>query len=51
MVGKLLITKQHVGHKFGEFFSTKILGERIAYRKRLKLLLKKNKSRTKAKKK
>lgn len=51
VVGKLLITKQHVGHKFGEFFSTKILGERIAYRKRLKLLLKKNKNKTKAKKK
>jgi len=41
VIGKLLITKQHLGHKFGEFFITKVLGERIAYRKRLKLLLKK----------
>jgi len=39
--GKLRITKQHLGHKIGEFFLTKILGERIAYRKRQKLLLKK----------
>jgi len=43
----LLITKQHLGHKFGEFFITKVLGERIAYRKRLKLLLKKNKNKAK----
>jgi len=41
VIGKLLIAKQHLNHKFGEFFITKVLGERIAYRKRLKLLLKK----------
>jgi ribosomal protein S19 len=51
VIGKLLITKQHLGHKFGEFFLTKVLGERIAYRKKLKLLLKKNKSKAKALKK
>jgi len=51
VIGKLLITKQHLGHKFGEFFITKVLGERIAYRKRQKLLLKKNKSKLKGKKK
>jgi len=39
--GKLLVTKSHLGHKLGEFFLTKVLGERIAYRKKLKLLLKK----------
>jgi len=50
-MGKLLIMKQHLGHKFGEFFITKILGERIAYRKKLKLLLKKNKNKLKGKKK
>jgi len=43
IAGKLEISKQHMGHKLGEFFITKILGERIAYRKRQKLLLKKNK--------
>jgi len=43
VIGKLLVAKQHLNHKFGEFFITKVLGERIAYRKRLKLLLKKNK--------
>jgi ribosomal protein S19 len=47
VTGKLLIVKQHLGHKFGEFFLTKVLGERIAYRKRLKLLLKKNKNKSK----
>jgi len=47
IVGKLEITKQHLGHKIGEFFSTKILGERVAYRKRQKMLLKKNKSKMK----
>ncbi len=41
--GRLLITKNHIGHKLGEFFITKVLGERIAYRKKLKLLLKKKK--------
>jgi len=51
VVGKLLIEKQHLGHKLGEFFSTKVLGERIAYRKRLKLLLKKNKNKIKVKRK
>lgn len=47
VIGKLTITKQHMGHKFGEFFITKVLGERVAYRKRLKLLLKKNKNKAK----
>jgi ribosomal protein S19 len=47
VIGKLLIAKQHLNHKFGEFFITKVLGERIAYRKRLKLLLKKNKNKAK----
>lgn len=42
-VGKLLVTKNLIGHKLGEFFITKVLGERIAYRKKLKLLLKKKK--------
>jgi hypothetical protein len=51
VIGKLLITKQHKGHKLGEFFLTKVLGERIAYRKRLKLLLKKNKNKMKSLKK
>jgi len=50
-VGKLLVTKNHLGHKLGEFFITKILGERIAYRKKLKLLLKKKKNKTDLKKK
>lgn len=50
-VGKLLITKNHLGHKLGEFFITKVLGERIAYRKRLKLLLKKKKNKVVSKKK
>jgi len=36
-----MITKNHLGHKLGEFFITKVLGDRIAYRKKLKLLLKK----------
>jgi len=42
-MGKLLVTKAHLGHKLGEFFTTKVLGERIAYRKKQKLLLKKRK--------
>ena len=50
IVGKLEITKQHLGHKLGEFFLTKILGERIAYRKKQKLLLKKSKNKIKKKK-
>jgi ribosomal protein S19 len=50
-VGKLLVTKNHLGHKLGEFFITKILGERIAYRKKLKLLLKRKKNKTDLKKK
>jgi len=49
--GRLIITKKHLGHKLGEFFTTKVLGERIAYRKRLKLLLKKNKNKAKVLKK
>jgi len=47
IVGKLEITKQHLGHKLGEFFTTKILGERVAYRKRQKMILKKNKNKMK----
>ena len=50
-VGKLLVTKNHLGHKLGEFFITKVLGERIAYRKKLKLLLKKKKNKSNLKKK
>jgi ribosomal protein S19 len=45
--GKLKIMKQHLGHKLGEFFFTKIVGERIAYRKKQKMLLKKNKNKAK----
>ena len=51
IVGKLNITKQHLGHKIGEFFFTKVLGERIAYRKRQKKLLKKSKDKMKLRKK
>lgn len=51
VIGKLEITNQHLGHKLGEFFVTKVLGERVAYRKRLKLLLKKQKNRLKNSKK
>jgi ribosomal protein S19 len=47
VIGKLNITSQHLGHKFGEFFLTKVLGERIAYRKRQKALLKKAKHKIK----
>src|SRR3954467_13081541 len=47
VTGKLTITKQHLGHKFGEFFITKVLGDRVAYRKKLKLLIKKNKNKAK----
>lgn len=47
VIGKLLITSKHMGHKLGEFFITKILGERIAYRKKQKLLQKKNKNKQK----
>jgi ribosomal protein S19 len=46
-VGKLRINKQHLGYKLGEFFITKILGERISYRKKQKLLAKKTKSKQK----
>jgi len=46
----LEITKQHLGHKLGEFFLTKVLGERIAYRKKQKLLLKRSKNKMKKKK-
>jgi len=49
--GRLLITKNHLGHKLGEFFTTKVLGERIAYRKKLKLLLKRKKNKMNLKKK
>lgn len=51
IVGKLEVTKQHLGHKIGEFFSTKIIGEKVAYRKRQKMLLKKHKNKNKMKKK
>jgi ribosomal protein S19 len=51
VIGKLEIGNQHLGHKFGEFFVTKVLGERVAYRKRLKLLQKKQKGRLKNSKK
>ena len=51
VVGRLLITKNHLGHKLGEFFITKVLGERIAYRNKLKLLLKKKKNKMNIKKK
>jgi len=50
-IGKLIITKNHLGHKLGEFFITKVLGERIAYRKKLKLLLKRKKNKINLKKK
>jgi ribosomal protein S19 len=50
-IGKLLVTKNHLGHKLGEFFTTKVLGERIAYRKKLKLLLKRKKNKLNIKKK
>jgi ribosomal protein S19 len=50
-MGKLLITKSHLGHKLGEFFTTKVLGERIAYRKKQKLLLKRKKNKVNLKKK
>jgi ribosomal protein S19 len=50
-MGKLLVTKNHLGHKLGEFFTTKVLGERIAYRKKQKLLLKKKKNKVNLKKK
>jgi len=47
IIGKLRIGKQHLGYKLGSFFITKILGERIAYRKKQKLLLKRNKQKQK----
>jgi len=43
VIGKLLVNKQHLGFKLGSFFVTKILGDRIAYRKKQKLLLKRSK--------
>ena len=49
--GRLIITKNHLGHKLGEFFTTKVLGERIAYRKRQKMLLKRKKSKQNIRKK
>jgi ribosomal protein S19 len=49
IIGKILITKQHLGHKLGEFFVTKVLGERIAFRKKQKLLLKKRHKQSKKK--
>jgi hypothetical protein len=41
------VTKQHLGFKLGSFFTTKVLGDRISYRKKLKLLQKKNKNKQK----
>lgn len=46
-IGKLTIGQQHLGYKLGSFFITKILGERIAYRKKQKLLLKRQKQKQK----
>ena len=42
-----MVTKQHLGFKLGSFFTTKVLGERIAYRKKQKALMKKNKHKQK----
>ena len=42
-----MVTKQHLGFKLGSFFPTKVLGERIAYRKKQKALMKKNKNKQK----
>jgi ribosomal protein S19 len=50
VIGKLLINKQHLGYKLGAFFVTKILGDRISYRKKQKLLLKKTRNKLKLKK-
>lgn len=50
-IGRLFVTRNHIGHKLGEFFTTKVLGERIAYRKKLKLLLKRKKNKQNVKKK
>jgi ribosomal protein S19 len=47
VTGKILIQQQHLGYKLGEFFITKILGERIAYRKKQKAIMKKNKNKQK----
>lgn len=49
VTGKLLVTKQHLGHKLGEFFITKVIGERVAYRKKQKALMKKQKNKLKKK--
>jgi len=48
-VGKLNINELHLGHKLGEFFVTKVLGERISYRKKQKMLLKRRMNRFKSK--
>jgi len=48
-VGKILLRSNMLGHKIGEFFITKIIGARIAYRKKLKQ--KKSKLKLKSKKK
>ena len=50
VVGKLLITKQHIGYKLGAFFVTKILGDRISYRKFLKQKAKRARKKKGAKK-
>jgi len=39
-----------MGYKLGSFFITKVLGERVAYRKRQKQLLKKQKNKKNIKK-
>jgi ribosomal protein S19 len=48
-VGKTIIKSNMLGHKLGEFFVTKILGERIAYRKKMKQKQKRMKSTSKKK--
>jgi ribosomal protein S19 len=46
-VGKTFIKSNMLGHKFGEFFVTKVMGERIAYRKKLKQKQKRSKGKKK----
>ena len=46
-VGKIFLKQSMLGHKLGEFFVTKVLGERIAYRKKLKLKQKRSKNKGK----
>lgn len=46
-VGKVNLKPNMQGHKLGEFFVTKVLGEKIAYRKKLKLKQKRSKNKGK----